>query len=351
MTTATEKDYDSKETGLGRDWLCIGLNVFTAAIKRYRESEQELLEWLWGYTFNQLKGSKSELCRSMNLDFELIQNVFIGKYDGDMEAFCDIIRTLKKKAEKQIPLVHNVVTRRIMEVLDYARDYCAMVFITGTTGRGKTMTLQTWAINNNHGRSRYVRIPSGCTRRVLVTSLCHSCGIGATNKKTSDMEERLRKAFTPRNVIIIDEAGHLLPKNGSGSTAAIEFLRDLYDSCGCGLALVFTDVYLDEMRHGKLSAYFEQFIGRQEFEVRIPEKVRRDEVISAVKAFNPTPSKKMIEMAVELARNRDGKLRTLYRDLDRAANWAVSQGRKFPDHEDLKAASTWRMSGGVWPED
>jgi DNA transposition AAA+ family ATPase len=351
---ATHAAHDSNnpapEAGMSRDVINIGLNLFKEGIKGYTEHEQDLLEWLWGYAYDILGGSKSELCREMNLDYDLIYKIFTGRHEGSLEPFCEIIRGMKKRSEKQMPLVSTIVTKRIIEALDYARDYCAFVAIKGPTGRGKTHASLYWARNNNHGRTRYIRIPSGCTRRTLVTLLCQNAGIGVNGMKTGAMEFRLYKAFTARNVIIIDEAGHLLPRAGTG-TSAIEFLRDLHDLCGCGVALVFTDVYLDEMRNGRLAAYFEQFIGRIKFEITIPNEVRRDEVAAVVNAFNPSAPKKMVDLALELARRRDGKLRTLFEDLKRAKDWALTQKRAVPSTEDLQMAAKWRLSGGVWPEE
>jgi hypothetical protein len=52
-----------------------------------------------------------------------------------------------------------------------------------------------------------------------VQQLCRASGIGVNGKKTSDLESRLFKAFDFRNVLIIDEAGHLIPRCGTGTSA------------------------------------------------------------------------------------------------------------------------------------
>ena len=40
-------DNPAPEAGMSRDIINIGLNIFRAGIRRYKEPEQELLEWLW----------------------------------------------------------------------------------------------------------------------------------------------------------------------------------------------------------------------------------------------------------------------------------------------------------------
>lgn len=343
------KTNPAPEAGMSRDALNIGMNIFKEGIKDYSSEEKEQLEWLWGYTFAELNGSKSAMCQAVGYDYSVVYKIFTGQYDAGLDRFCEAIAHLRKKAsDGRSKLVETVVTKRINEALDYAKETCAMVSITGPTGRSKTFTAEHWAKENNHGRAKYIRIPSGCTRRTLVKLLCRSCGIGVNGKKTADLEGRLFKAFDFRNTIIIDEAGHLLPRAGTG-TSAIEFIRDLHDMCGCGVALVFTDVYLEEFRHGRLAGYFEQFIGRIKFPVQIPQEVLKQEIEAVVKYFCESPAVKLLKLAHSLANGRDGKLRTLFEDLQRAKEWAASQDRKM-SYDDLKLASDWRLSGGIWED-
>ena len=343
-------DNPAPEAGMSRDIINIGLNIFRAGIRRYTEPEQELLEWLWGYTFDALGNSKTELCRQLGYDYKFIYDVWTGAYDGDLDTFCAAIQSLKMRAAQSMPLVETIVVKRLLEAFDYARDYSAMVSIQGPTGRGKTYTAKYWARNNNHGRTRYIRVPSGCTRRQIVCMLCSSCGIGVNGHKTTELEQRLFKAFTSRNVIIVDEAGHLVPKATANGTSAIELLRDLHDICGCAVVMIFTDVYLKEMKSGRLADYFEQFRGRIKFELIIPDKIFRSEVEEVLRSFIPDPPQKLIEYAYKTACERDGKLRTLFEDLQRAKAWAEKNGRTM-QLADLRLAVDWRKSGGIWPEE
>ena len=341
-------DNPAAEAGMSRDVINIGLHIFRAGIRRYTDEEQELLEWLWGYTFDVLGNSKIELERALGYDWPFVYGVWTGAYDGEMGAFCDAIRGLRQRAEIKMPLVRTVVTERIIAALDYARDWGAMITITGPTGRGKTYAAQDWARMNNHGRTRFIRVPCGCSRRQLATELAQKSGIGSAGVKKEILERRLFSAFTARNVIIVDEAGFLLPR--SGRADALELLRDLHDKCGCAIALIFTDVYLKEINNGPMADYFEQYRGRIKYTVAIPDRIFRSEVEAAVRAFAPEPSKALIEYAYVSTTARDGKLRTLYEDLRRAKDFAAQQDRQLA-LGDLKAAVEWRKSGGIWPEE
>jgi len=245
----------------------------------------------------------------------------------------------------QAAITETIVTRRVSEALDYAASHASLVVIRGPTGRGKTLTAQAWAAAR---KALYVRAPSSCTRRTFAVCLAEAVGMrGTASKTTSEIEARLAKAAAAYPAIVVDEAGHLLPKGSAGSSA-IELVRDLHDAANVGAVLVFTDVYLEEMRSGRLSRYYEQFVGRVKFEVAIPPDVRRDEAEALVKAHRPDAPENLVALALKIARARDGRLRVLCEDLRRAADWAASERRPMTA-DDLSVAADWRLSGGVWP--
>lgn len=240
-------------------------------------------------------------------------------------------------------LVKTIVAERILQALDYCRDESAMIYIAGPTGRGKTFTSQYW-VEHNAEVAKYIRVSSNCSRRTIANNLCRTLGISHSGS-AAQCENNLRKVLNPRSVIVADEAGHLLNKVGS-----IELLRDLHDMTGCGVALIFTDVYLNEIKRGRDAAYFEQFLGRLEFPIEIEKMPRKDEVRTVLKSYIKDVSEKHVELALQVARGRDGQLRTLYKDLERAKSFADEQGRNV-QWEDVKRFVQWRKSTGAWPED
>lgn len=284
------------------------------------------------------------------MEWEQLRPLFSGRVAASIRAETfEAITALRRRLAKSKPLVRTIVTERIIQALDYCRDYSAMVYVTGPTGRGKTYTAEWWAGENNHGRTKYIRVPSDCTRRALVQELCKVAGC-ATCGSCAEMEGNLRRAIGPRNIIIADEAGHLLSRSGRPG-GAIELLRDLHDMTGCGVALIFTDVYLAEIKRGRNADYFEQFLGRLEFPVEIPQKPRRDEVRQVLTAFFADGvSEELVSYALGVATARDGKLRTLFKDLFRAEELAKNDGRKITA-DDFKLFVKWRKSAGAWPED
>lgn len=348
---AHKGDNPAPEAGMSRDQINIGLNVFQVSTAHLDEETREMLAWLWGYAFDELKGSKAALCAALGYEWQTVHRAFSGGMEGgELASFLAVVAALRRRQVNSVKLVPTLVTKRVREALEYCRETHSMVSVRGPTGRGKTLTAMHWTRDNNHGKAIYVRAPSSCQRRALVTQIAQRVGIGSVGKKTVEVEGRLYRAFSSRNTLIVDEAGHLIPRYGTGA-GALELLRDLHDMCECGVALIFTDVYLDEIRHGKMAAYFEQFLGRIKFEVTIPTRVLRVEVEDVVRSVAPGASDGMVGYALGVANGRDGKLRTLFEDLGRSAEWARSKGRKEPGLEDLKMAVEWRKSGGIWPEE
>ncbi|NMD89385.1 ATP-binding protein [Victivallis vadensis] len=328
----------------------LSFDAYKAGLENYSKAEAEQVEWLWGYFNGPLGKDKAALCKEFGMEWEQLRPLFSGRVAASIRAETfEAITALRRRLAKSKPLVRTIVTERIIQALDYCRDYSAMVYVTGPTGRGKTYTAEWWAGENNHGRTKYIRVPSDCTRRALVQELCKVAGC-ATCGTCAEMEGNLRRAIGPRNIIIADEAGHLLSRSGRPG-GAIELLRDLHDMTGCGVALIFTDVYLAEIKRGRNADYFEQFLGRLEFPVEIPQKPRRDEVRQVLTAFFADGvSEELVSYALGVATARDGKLRTLFKDLFRAEELAKNDGRKITA-DDFKLFVKWRKSAGAWPED
>ena len=325
---------------------------FQAGMKLYRDpGERDLAEWLWGYYVNVLGKSAAALKNETGLESTEINSLFAHGLEGFDEAAKEriwkAVATLRGRAARHIPLILTTVTQRILDCLDHCRDYQTMTYICGPTGRGKTYTAEVWAQQNNHGRTRLVRCPSSCARGTLVKLIADSFGVSRTGS-IADREQTLFHAVSARNVLIIDEAGHLLQQTGSRSP--IEFLRDLHDITGCGVAMIFTDVYVKEFTMGHNRDYFEQFVGRIEYPVEIPQNVRRDEVRRIVRTFVPDADEEFVTFALAQARGLKGRLRTLFRDLTTARGFAADRGEVM-GFRHFKKAVKLRTDNGAFPGD
>jgi len=311
------------------------------------EDAIEALEWAWDYMHATKGGDYHELAAEMRYDPITLYKIFSGTYQAGIDGVIEAITQARMRQQINVGFIPTPITDRIFEALDYCRDFRALVSITGETGRSKTTAAEEWQRRNNHGKSVYVRCTSALTRSQFIRLIGRATGAGSTHQSGSQIEERLYKIFQ-RTTLIVDEAGHLLPSaSGKRSVGAIEFIRDLHDICGCGVGLIMTDVYLEMLRSGPHSAFFEQFLGRIRYSVQIPRKIYKPEVHAFCAAFiGHAPDAELLQVATEIAK-QEGKLRTLADDMAKARNFARTKQQTLCARH-LVLARKWRMAGGSW---
>jgi DNA transposition AAA+ family ATPase len=309
----------------------------------------EALEWAWQYMFATLDGDYERLAAELHYEPVVLFKVFSGTYEASLDGVLSAIGQARKRLAHSVGFIETPITVRIFEALDYAQDFRAMVTITGETGRSKTTALQEWQRQNNHGKSVYVRCTSGATRGSLIRQIARAVGIGVSSAKVGDLEQRLFRVFG-RKVLILDEAGHLLPcRGGRRGAEPLELVRDLHDICGCGVALCMTDVYLQALRTGPDTAFFEQFLGRVKYAVSVPRTIYREEVAAFCRAFiGGKPDQELLDVASRIARG-EGKLRTLADDMAKARNFARTRGVALSAAH-LVLARKWREAGGSFSD-
>lgn len=337
--------------------ISVSRDQFNGALERYRAAGRSAddigeLEWLWCYMFGEHKGDYEIVADQLDVHPTNVYKICMGKYEGELDNMLERIRRLRKRAAAKLStLVETCVTRRICEALDYARDYRAFVMVLSETGRGKTCTARTWQRANNHGLAHYIRLPSACTRAKLVRLVAETIGVGTSDRRSTEIEAAIFRGIGKDKVLIFDEAGHAIPTGSRKDRSAIEFIRDLFDICECGVVLLMTDVYWREIRQGRQAAFFEQFRGRSQYRLEIPKgKIFADEVQALCAAYaGKKPDRDLVTAAAAIAK-QDGKLRTLCDDLAKARNFAQQAGKPL-SAEILVAARQWREAGGVWTEE
>jgi len=337
--------------------ITVSLPQWRVALEQYQaqglgEAEARLLEWLWGYLHQELAGDHERLAVMLDYDASNIYKVFAGKYEANLDAFLVAVRKLQVRAAGTLAvLVPTCVTKRFAAALDYARDYRAMVLVVAETGRSKSITALDWCRRNNHGLAVYVYVPNDCPRAKLARKLAKALGIGLSSRKANEVEEAVLKGVRKDQVLVFDEGGGAVPSRGRTQTGAVEFIRELHDTCECGVALLVTDIYDEALRCGAQAEFLEQFRGRLKYTVRVPKgKIFKDEVVGLCRAYvGAEPDAKLVLAAAEIAK-QDGKLRTLCDDLAKARKCAAEIGKPL-SAELLIAARAWREAGGQWKEE
>ncbi|MBT3290910.1 MAG: ATP-binding protein [Victivallales bacterium] len=338
----------------------LSLGQFQEAVAIYRRDgradagQVELLEWLWSYAHKELDGDRVLLEERLGMTWAPIYKTLKGTYEARLENFCERISILRSRVEAGhvSSFIHTPVTRKIWDGLDYARDNATAVLISGPTGCSKTETAKEWARCNNHGRTVYVRVPSRCTRAKLVAGVAHAIDQSSRRKDTAAVETLIAKAMGPRKMLILDEAGHIVPTGRRSGETPLEFVRDLQDTTGCAIALIVTNCYWQAMLHGPQCEILEQFVGRMSYRVIVrSDQVFVGEVESMIRCYGGVePDAKLVKLGGEIAKASEGRLRTLCEDLRKAASAAKGMGQPMT-WQHLALAKKWREAGGSWDDE
>jgi DNA transposition AAA+ family ATPase len=307
--------------------------------------QKTLIKWLADYAD---RTPKKVISERLGYDWSVIYKVINGKYDASLDNFLTAVKKLKD-AVSTIggEIIPTIATKKIIETLQNCKATSSMGVISGPTGRGKTLIAQNWALTNS-GDVHYMRMPSACRKHALVRTISTALGIGAS-RTTKNLEAKILQRCNRNTTLIIDEAGHLLPRSSSASaTTTLDYLRDIHDICGCGIIMIFTSVYWGWVETGSHRDFLEQFMGRIKYRCMIPQKILKDEIRAILSTAIPTPTNKILKLAYTIANNGDGKLRTLFDDLQKAQKFAKKLNQQLSDAH-LETARSLRLSGGQWP--
>ncbi len=167
--------------------------------------------------------------------------------------------------------------KRIWQGCDLARESRTPVFIYGASHIGKTWALRQYAIDNNHGRTVLVRVPSKAGLAGLVKALAEALGVSAKSN-TPAMIERIKRALAPNHLVIFDEVHQLQYTYRKESFfACIEVIREIYDHVECGIVLCTTNVFRTRFESAQKEE-LEQLFKRGVHKVQLGDIVRTEDL-------------------------------------------------------------------------
>ena len=142
----------------------------------------------------------------------------------------------------RVEFVLTPTAKEIITVCELARTRQDISLIWGPSQIGKT-----WALHHYHqrcapGSTIYVEIDPACGVAGLVSNLARASGV-RDRLATRQTYERLKSAWSPNTLIIVDEA-HLLDITQRRQTflTCVEMLRRLHDHSRCGMVLAWTHI-------------------------------------------------------------------------------------------------------------
>ena len=115
-----------------------------------------------------------------------------------------------------------------------------------------------------------------------------------------DLFDKVCGMMSRERAIIVDEAVRLLPSRVGSTPYGLEYLRDLHDRTGCGIALLATHRLPDVIRSSTGGYMYEQWVGRTDLPVRLGRAFSRSSVRKFVAQFWPSPSEKLVDAAAAM---------------------------------------------------
>lgn len=282
--------------------------------------------------------------KGLGYDTTVVFRALKGTYEGNWEKIAAAIERYQRETRNRskiqnVEFVHNRNTKLIFDALDYAVASRTITLIIGESGMSKTMSGMRWRDEHNSGRTLFITVPPICTSKTLLKELCDA--IGAKGTSTVQMLDKVKKALNKGRTIIADEAHRLLPANNRSMPLGLEILRDLHDKTGCGLALIATARFGDDLTGSEYQ--FEQVLGRIGMPTRLFREIRPSDIKPILEQYFHTVTEFIMDASLAIANNImpeiKGRIRALVEVLRHASRISADErGNKKMTEQHFKKA-------------
>lgn len=286
------------------------------AVARGQVTEEEGEEVWWLYNYAQEHHLKEgDLAAKMKAyDKNTLYQVFRGSYgvykDGRCSSWAAVVKAIRefKKVEieemkkKNVGLIETEVKQTVWRCCDAALNDGMVSFIYGKTRIGKSVSLQAYQREHNHGQTIYLEMGAGWTRPRFVRELARKFGNGVKATKSWALEDAIFDTLKRSNLLIVDEFHKALTTTGERNSASVlEFIRDIRDKTHCGLVLCATKVGMERFETGANKEMFEQLIGRSIIKAVLPDRPPVRDLNTIARAFElPIPTGDDLKSVKEL---------------------------------------------------
>ena len=287
------------------------------AVARGQVTEEEGEEVWWLYNYAQEHHLKEgDLAAKMkSYDKSTLYQIFRGSYGvpkdgGPCTGWAKVVQAIRafKKVEleemkkKNVGLIETEVKQTVWRCCDAALNDGMVSFIYGKTRIGKSVALQAYQREHNHGQTIYIEMGSGWTRARFVRELARKFGNGVKATKAWALEDAIFDTLKRSNLLIVDEFHKALTTVGEKQSATVlEFIRDVRDKTHCGLVLCATKVGMERFETGANKQTFEQLIGRSIIKAVLPDRPPVRDLNAIAKAFElPVPAGDDLKSVKEL---------------------------------------------------
>jgi len=255
------------------------------------DAEGRALAW-WFYCYSRDARWRLRDCAdALGTSTTTVHRLFNGSYGASYAAVIGSIERFKRLADergkrREIGFVETSAWQKISRICNAALYDNMPAFVYGASQIGKTACLLEFARRNNHGQTRYIRMPSSPSFQFFLRTVAEACYLSPRQNQDA-LRRRIMDALDSRNLLIVDEVHQAMcTASELGSRKVVEFLREVYDRTGCGIVLCGTKVFRDEFERGRQAMIFDQFRRRGMLELTLPDVPSRGDINRIARAFD-----------------------------------------------------------------
>ncbi|GEM_PF-6760958 len=322
--------------------IAIGLNIVARVARIRPPQERDAMLWLCNYA--RLRDLTADaLSGELDLDRTEIRRALTDP-DADLTRFVRQVDLLRGRFERHLheeraaqrrdwrlvgefdkalgKIADTKVRRKIGNAFKMALAEPQIIEITGKTRMGKSICARHEYFKNLH-RACWLTAPFGPTEKDWTEALGSALGVHiGTNGKNSEARPKIMACFGPNriNLLIVDEAHYLWPKDLRNSPSRIEFLRFLWELHGVSVIILATPQYSEALT-GAMNDNPRwapgQWVGRvQTFP--LADTMSEPDLAAVARHHAPDASEPVIKQLVEQALSSEGYCGAMVKAIERA---------------------------------
>ena len=263
--------------------LGIATQDFYDKLDIYSESERETLAF-WFETSRDRNWSLNDIFKQTGVSTTTITRLFRGLYEGDCStqiAKLSMARANFNEVVGNPDFIMTSLSRKMFEAFDKTRALRNVTIMWGPMGIGKTTIIHEYRRRHGHGQTFVVRCPGhGCSIYQFVSHVAKSMRVTMQRETIMTMREKIGSMLGKgHRILILDELHEIFRTCNAPTIIRIcEWLREMQEIAGCGLALTGTELLQKEFFVGVHKEVLAQLVDRGTVQIPLNAKPTKGDI-------------------------------------------------------------------------
>ncbi|HFE39333.1 MAG TPA: hypothetical protein ENK06_13115 [Gammaproteobacteria bacterium] len=222
--------------------------------------------------------TRKQIIDESDVNSTVLSRFLATEYPGRNDTVCEALeawmatRLRREEAKRCLPnepdFLHTVTAGKIIDTLTYAHMANDICLIYGGAGVGKTKTFRQYVIDNV-GVCLATMTALRQSPKLALEEVGKCLGIRNTKSSALLFDLICESLYEKRGLLIIDEAQHL-------SIKALDILRQVHDSTGCGLVLAGNEQVYTNITGGSRALFLDRLFSRIGMRTRLKKTLTSD---------------------------------------------------------------------------